>query len=529
MVLGDLGKRLQGALRGLGQSGEVDDEAINAMLKELGNALIQSDVNIKLVVQLKKRVLKKIQAGDATAGANKKRLAQKAVFEELTALLDPGKEPFKPVKGRPNVIMFVGLQGAGKTTTCTKVAYHYARKKWKSCLVCADTFRAGAFDQLKQNAAKARIPFYGSYSESDPVVIAREGVERFKKEGYEIIIVDTSGRHMQEAALFEEMLQLNNAVNPDNIIFVMDGTIGQAAELQAAAFKAKVDVGGVIITKLDGHAKGGGALSAVAATHAPITFIGVGEHMTELEAFDAQRFVGKLLGMGDMRGLMEKMTEVNNQKSQVELAQRLQKGQFSIRDLRGQVEMIMRMGPMSQIMGMMPGGLADIMPEGGDDAAADQMKKFLVMMDSMTDEELDSDGKPFVDSPSRTKRVARGAGVPMEMLEALLAMQKQFSSMVKKMGGMQKAMMGGGGRGRGAGMPMNQANAMQAMQRQVGSMIDPAMLQQMGGMQGLQNMAQQMMGGGMGGGGMADMMQQMQAQMGGGRGGRGGMRGGRRR
>ena len=161
-------------------------------------------------------------------------------------------------------------------------------------MICADTFRAGAFDQLKQNATKAQIPFYGSYTESDPVVIAREGVEKFKAENFEIIIVDTSGRHKQEDSLFEEMLQIQNVVVPDNIIFTMDASIGQACEAQALAFKDQVDIGSVIITKLDSHAKGGGALSAVAATRSPIIFIGTGEHIDEIEPYDTQGFISKL-------------------------------------------------------------------------------------------------------------------------------------------------------------------------------------------------------------------------------------------
>jgi signal recognition particle subunit SRP54 len=180
--------------------------------------------------------------------------------------VDPGVKAWQPQKGKPNVVMFVGLQGSGKTTTCTKMAYHYQRKGWKTCLICADTFRAGAFDQLKQNATKARIPFYGSYIETDPVVIAQEGVEKFRSEGFDVLIVDTSGRHKQEESLFEEMLQVSNAITPDNVVFVMDATIGQACEAQARAFKEKVDVASVIVTKLDGHAKGGGALSALVGT-----------------------------------------------------------------------------------------------------------------------------------------------------------------------------------------------------------------------------------------------------------------------
>lgn len=192
--------------------------------------------------------------------------------------------------------MFVGLQGSGKTTTCTKLAHYYKRRSWRTGLVCADTFRAGAFDQLKQNAAKARIPFYGSYTEIDPVVIARDGVKKFKEENFDIIIVDTSGRHKQEESLFEEMIQVYNTIKPDNVVFVMDASIGQACEAQARAFNEKVDVGSVIVTKLDGHAKGGGALSAVAATQSPINFIGTGEHIDQFEPFDASSFVRKLLG-----------------------------------------------------------------------------------------------------------------------------------------------------------------------------------------------------------------------------------------
>merc|ERR1719509_536982 len=237
-------------------------------------------------------------------------MIQQAVFQELVKLVDPGVKPYVPVKGEANVIMMVGLQGSGKTTTCTKLAYHYQKKGWKTCLVCADTFRAGAYDQLKQNATKARIPFYGSYTEVDPVVIAGDGVETFKDEGFEIIIVDTSGRHKQEDSLFEEMLAVSNAVEPDNTVFVMDASIGQACEAQARAFKEKVDIGSVIITKLDGHAKGGGALSAVAATKSPIIFIGTGEHIDDLEQFRTKAFVQKLLGMGDLETLVEKVEEL---------------------------------------------------------------------------------------------------------------------------------------------------------------------------------------------------------------------------
>lgn len=204
--------------------------------------------------------------------------------------------PYRPTKGATNVVMFVGLQGAGKTTSCCKMAAWYARKGWRVALICADTFRAGAFDQLQQNAGKARIPFYGSHEEKDAVEIVREGLLRFREEGFELIIIDTSGRHRQETELFDEMRQIAAVAQPDNVVFVMDAAIGQAADAQARAFKAAVDVGSIIISKTDGHAKGGGAISGVAATGSPIIFIGTGEHMHDIEPFNARSFVGKMLG-----------------------------------------------------------------------------------------------------------------------------------------------------------------------------------------------------------------------------------------
>lgn len=188
----------------------------------------------------------------------------------------------------------------------------------------------------------------------DPVVIAADGVSKFKAEHFEIIIVDTSGRHKQEDSLFEEMLEVSNAVSPDNVIFVMDASIGQACELQARAFKEKVDVASVIITKLDGHAKGGGALSAVAATRSPVIFIGTGEHIDDFEPFRVKPFIQKLLGLGDIEGLIDKVNELKLDENH-ELIEKLKHGEFTLRDMYEQFQNIMKMGPFNQIMGMIPG------------------------------------------------------------------------------------------------------------------------------------------------------------------------------
>lgn len=369
--------------------------------------------------------------------------------------------------------MFVGLQGSGKTTTCTKLAYYYQKKNWKSCLVCADTFRAGAYDQIKQNATKARIPFYGSYTEVDPVVIAQEGVEMFKKEGFEFIIVDTSGRHKQEESLFEEMLAVANAVNPDNIIFVMDATIGQACEAQSRAFKEKVNVGSVIITKLDGHAKGGGALSAVAATKSPIIFIGTGEHIDDLEPFKTKPFISKLLGMGDIEGLIDKVNELKLDDNE-ELLEKIKHGQFTIRDMYEQFQNIMKMGPFSQIMSMIPGFSQDFMTKGSEQESMARIKKLMTMMDSMCDGELDhrEGAKLFSKENSRVIRVARGSGVTEREVKDLISQYTKFAAVVKKMGGIKGLFKSGD-------VTKNvNPTQMAKLNQQMAKMIDPRMLQQ---------------------------------------------------
>lgn len=456
------------------------------MLKEICSALLEADVNVRLVKGLRENVRSVIDFEEMAGGLNKRRMIQSSVFKELVKLVDPGVKAWQPTKGKPNVIMFVGLQGSGKTTTCTKLAYYYQKKGWKTSLICADTFRAGAFDQLKQNATKARIPFYGSYTEIDPVEIAKDGVDKFKSENFEILIVDTSGRHKQEDSLFEEMLQVYTAIQPDNVIFVMDASIGQACESQAKAFKEKVDVGSVVITKLDGHAKGGGALSAVAATKSPVIFIGTGEHIDDFESFKVQPFVSKLLGMGDIEGLIDKVNELKLDDNE-ELMKKLKQGHFTLRDMYEQFQNIMKMGPFGQIMGMIPGFSSEFLTKGGEQESMARLKKLMTIMDSMNDEELDSlDGERLLSKqPGRTQRVARGAGVSVREVNELLTQYKKFAQMVKKMGGIKGLFKGGD-------MSKNvNPSQMAKLNTQMAKMMDPRVLHQMGGMQGLQNMMRQ--------------------------------------
>ncbi|KAG5956907.1 hypothetical protein E4U58_006347 [Claviceps cyperi] len=505
MVLQDLGRRINAAVTNLTRDQNVDEKALDNMLKEICAALLEADVNVRLVMQLRKSIKSVVNFKDLPPAVNKKRLIQKAVFDELVKLVDPHAEPFKPKKGKPSVIMFVGLQGAGKTTTCTKLARHYQTRGFKSCLVCADTFRAGAFDQLKQNATKAKIPYYGSLTETDPASVARAGVEQFKKEKFDVIIVDTSGRHRQESALFQEMIDIQTAIRPDETIMVLDASIGQQAESQAKAFKDAAGFGAIIITKTDGHAHGGGAISAVAATHTPIVFIGTGEHMLDLERFAPQQFVQKLLGMGDMAGLVEHVQSLNlNQKDTMK---HIQEGIFTVRDLRDQLSNIMKMGPLSKMAGMIP-GMSSMMQGMDDEEGSAKLKRMIYICDSMTDKELDSDGKILIEQPTRMTRIARGSGTSVREVEDLLTQQRMMAGMAKRMGGNMKNMQ----RAQQAMSGNNKAQQMAAVQKRLQSMGGG------GGAGGMPDMGSlmKMLGGGGGGGGLPGGidMQAMMRQMG---------------
>ncbi|KAJ4461518.1 putative Signal recognition particle 54 kDa protein 2 [Paratrimastix pyriformis] len=509
MVLGDLGSKLVDALGKLQSSMLLDDGIINQVIKDICLALIQADVNIQQVNELRQSIKRSLDANAIAAGHNKRVLVRQAVVEALSKMFDPGHPPFQPKRGRTNIIMFVGLQGSGKTTTVAKYANFYKKKGFKCAVVCADTFRAGAFSQLQQNAAKVRVPFYGEQENKDPVAIALAGVRMFTEEGFDLIIVDTSGRHMQDTELFEEMKQVADAIHPNDIVFVMDSSIGQAAHDQALAFRQKVNITSVVVTKLDGHAKGGGAL--VAATQSPIVFLGVGEGFDQMELFNTHSFISRLLGMGDVQGLVAKMEEMDLEKKHPELIQNLTEGRFTYKDLRSVLETFMQAGSLTQMMDMMPGPVGKFFHDmqGGDAANADRegflrLKGFMTIMDSMTEEELNS-VKPL--TATRVSRLARGSGQHSRMVQALIEAHKLFSRFGSQLKGL----------GINPAGDINPRNLNPQTMRKMMSMMPQQALKQMGGMGGMQNMLKQMASMGRGMGGMGGM---------GGLGGLGGMFGG---
>ncbi|KAK1371959.1 Signal recognition particle 54 kDa protein [Heracleum sosnowskyi] len=473
MVLAELQGSIIGALQQLQHATIVDDKVVNECLNEITRALLQADVQFKLVRDMQTNIKNVLATQYGSAGHDKRNNIKKLVCNELCKILDSGKPSFTPKKEKPSVVMFVGLQGSGKTTTCTKYAYYHQKKGWKPALVCADTFRAGAFDQLKQNATKAKIPYYGSYMESDPVKIAVDGVERFKKENRDLIIVDTSGRHKQEAALFEEMRQISEATKPDLVIFVMDSSIGQAAFDQARAFKQSVAVGAVIITKMDGHAKGGGALSAVAATKSPVIFIGTGEHTDEFEEFNVKSFAERLTGIGNLSGFVKKVQEVVPIDQHTELLQKLLEGKLTLRNMYEIYQYNLEMGPTSQILSMLPGG-AELMPKGEEKEQQRKIKRRMILMDSMTKQELDSTN-PKLMNESRMMRIARGSGSQVKDVKEMLEEYKRMANMLANTKGLTK---------KGLKIPQNrETNA-----RQMSKALSPQMLKQLGGMGGLMGM-----------------------------------------
>lgn len=510
MVLADLGSRLRNALNTINSGSESE---VQALVKDICTALLESDVNVKLVAKLRDNIKKKCASeikNENESSANKRKKLQKIVFDELCALVDSHEEPPKPQKlnrstpkgkngkkpkkqATSHVIMFVGLQGAGKTTSCTKLAVYYKKRGFKVGLVCADTFRAGAFDQLKQNAIKSSIPFYGSYLETDLVKVAYDGVKKFKEDKFDIIIVDTSGRHKQEQSLFNEMVQIGDAVQPTQTIMVMDASIGQAAEGQAKAFKESSNFGSIILTKMDGHAKGGGAISAVAATQTPIVFIGTGEHVGDFEVFKPSTFISKLLGIGDIQSLIEQVQLLNLQddESHKQTIENFKEGKFTLRDFQTQMNNFMKMGPLTNIASMIP-GMSSIMSQIGEEETSKKIKDMVYIMDSMTTKELDSDGRIFTKEPERILRVARGAGCSAVEVEMVLQQQRMMALMAgaaKNMGAGAGGQMPGLGGGGGA------ANMQRMMQQ---AQLNPSFMQQ----------AMSMLGGG-GGGGLGNMAQMM--------------------
>ncbi|MEM3815262.1 MAG: signal recognition particle protein Srp54 [Candidatus Bathyarchaeia archaeon] len=423
MVLEKLGSSLYESLKKIFGAPTVDENIIRELVRDLQRALLQADVNVRLVLDLSKRIEDRALREKVPSGIPRKEHVVKVVYEEIVRLLGEKAVPLNITPGKRSVFMLVGIQGSGKTTTAAKLARYFQKKGLKVALICADTFRAGALAQLSQLAAQINVPIYGDEREKNPIKVALDGLKKF--ENYDVVIVDTAGRHKDEKSLVEEMKMLQEAIKPNEVILVIDGTIGQQAAIQAKAFHEATPLGSIIVTKLDGSARGGGALSAVAATGAPIKFIGTGEKIDDLEVFDPPRFVGRLLGMGDLRSLLEKVRETET-KVPEERIKAMLSGRFTLTDMYEQFEAIRSMGPFSRILKMIP-GLGYEIPDDLISVAEDRLEKWRVIIQSMTPEEREN---PRIINASRIRRIARGSGTSEKDVKDLL---KQYMLMRKMM------------------------------------------------------------------------------------------------
>ncbi len=431
MVLEGLRQAVSKFLR----SGGTYEKAVNEFIRDLQRELIKADVNVRLVFDLTRRIKERASKEKPPPAFSMRDWFLKIVYEELTRLFGGDSEPRILPPKTPWVILLVGVQGSGKTTTAGKLAWYYTRRGFKVGLVAADTFRPGAFDQLKTLAEQAGALFYGRRS-GKAEEIARDGVKFLLERGAEIIIIDTAGRHGygEEEALLDEMKRIAEAVNPDEVILVIDAAIGQKAYDLAKRFHDATPVGSLIVTKLDGTARGGGVLSAAAATGAHVKFVGTGEKIDEIEPFKPARFVARVLGMGDIEGLLERLKALESAEKLEKAAEEALKGKITMRTVYHQLVSMQKMGPFHKILEMLPG--ASLLLGNLDREKArlgeEKIRKWIAIIESMTYEELDHPELIEKDK-RRMRRIARGSGTSIEDVRELLAYYKNMKNLMRRL------------------------------------------------------------------------------------------------
>jgi signal recognition particle subunit SRP54 len=426
MSLERLGSSLYDALKKVFRASVVDEATVKELVRDIQRALLQADVNVQLVLDISKRIEERALKEKVPPGISRREHVIKVVYEELTRFLGDKQVPLKVEPGKRKLVMLVGIQGSGKTTAAAKLARYFQKRGLKPALICGDTFRPGAYAQLQQLASRINVPLHGDVKAKDPIKVVNEGLKQLSDK--DVIIVDTSGRHKEEQELIKEMKMLEKSIKPDEVMLVIDGTIGQQALAQAKAFNEATPIGSIMVTKLDGSARGGGALSAVAATRAPIKFVGTGEKIEDIEAFVPSRFVGRLLGMGDLETLLDKVREAEISVPEKK-AKAILSGKFTLTDMYEQFEALKGMGTFKKLLKMIPGMSYDI-PDDMVNMAEGRLEKWRVMIQSMTPEERDN---PKIFNASRMKRVAKGSGTNEKEVKELLKQYVMMRRMLKTM------------------------------------------------------------------------------------------------
>jgi len=408
----------------------VDKDAINALIQDLQRSLLSADVKVELVFQMTENI-KKEATNTKLQKAKRKDFVIKLVHDELINLLGGKPAPIRIKPGKKNVILLVGIQGSGKTTTIGKLAKYYKSKGYKVAALTTDTWRPGAYEQLVQLSEQIGVKCYGNPNEKNAVKIAIQEAKKAINDGNDLIIADTAGRHKEETELMKEMEILEQKLKPNEVILVVDGTLGQQAFNQATAFDNTTSLGSIIVTKLDGTAKGGGALSACAATNAGIRFIGVGEKIDDLEEFVPSSFVGTLLGVPDIESLVQKVEEAEIAPDE-ETLKRMIHGRFTLEDLYMQLSQIKKVGKFQQILSMMGGGN---IPDALKDDAEQNLERWRIVLDSMTHEEK---MEPKIIKKTRKRRIAIGSGTDYSVINKMLDQYNQMKKFMKRFLQMQK-------------------------------------------------------------------------------------------
>jgi len=427
-MLDNLSSSLKETIRKIAKAKRIDKQTVDELVRDIQRALIQADVKISLVKEISSRIRERSLKEKLVL--NPREHVIKVVYEELINII--GRSVEVPLTAQR--IMMVGLHGTGKTSSCAKLARYYQKKGLKPAVICADVYRPAAAEQLRQLCEKIGVPFYDGANlperEKGVMGIVNAGVKEFEK--YDVKIIDTAGRHALEKDMIKEIEDIKKAINPEQRLLVLDASIGQQASVQAHAFDDAIGITGIIITKMDGTAKGGGALSAVAETNSGVAFIGTGEKTDDFERFESDGFISRLLGMGDIKALIE-TAEASLKPEDVDAD--FLKGKFTLKDLYKQLEAMKKMGPLKKVMEMLPlGGLGLGLDVNLDDTmyqvTEDKLKRYKVMMDSMTEEELT---EPKTIDGSRTKRIARGSGTTTAEVNELIKYHRIMQNIIKSL------------------------------------------------------------------------------------------------
>ncbi|MGX6429009.1 signal recognition particle protein [Levilactobacillus yonginensis] len=437
MAFEGLTERLQGAMRKLRGKGRVSESDLRETMREIRLALLEADVNFTVVKDFVKQVRDRAMGADVLEGLNPAQQIVKIVDEELTKTMGEEAVPLNKSDKIPTIIMMVGLQGAGKTTTAGKLALKLKNEEnARPLMIAGDIYRPAAIDQLVQVAEGIDVPVFQLGTDVDPVEIVRKGLAQAAENHNDYVIIDTAGRLQIDEQLMDELANIKALAHPDEILLTVDAMTGQNAVATAEGFNEKLDVTGVVLTKLDGDTRGGAALSIRAVTGKPIKFIGQGEKMTDLDVFHPDRMSSRILGMGDMLSLIEKTQKEYDEKQAKELTEKIQENSFDFNDFLDQIAQIQKMGPMEDLMKMIP-GMANNPAMKNVQMDPKDMDHLKAVVYSMTPQERTN---PDLLNPSRRRRIAAGAGRPIHEVNRMI---KQFNQMKKTMNQVSKGNMSG--------------------------------------------------------------------------------------